>query len=47
MKRLALTLEFDVPDASASTFLQLLVARMHKYLAKHAVTVYRVDSKID
>lgn len=46
MKRLKLTMEFDVPDASASSFLKLLVARMHKYLAKNAVKVYRVDSEI-
>ncbi len=47
MKRLKLTMEFTVPDALiAKGFSRLLVARMHKYLSKHAVTVYKMDTVI-
>lgn len=48
MKTLKLTLVFKVPDKEiASGFAKLLVARMHKYLAKHAVVVHAVDTVIE
>ncbi len=47
MKRLKLTMEFTVPDKLiASGFSKLLRDRMHKYLAKNAVTVYKMDTVI-
>lgn len=48
MKVLTLTLKFKVPSKEiAQGFGKLLVARMHKYLSKHAVSVHVVDTKID
>ncbi len=48
MRKLTLTLVFKVPDAEiAKGFSRLLVARMHKYLAKHAVVVHAVDTVIE
>ena len=47
MKRLKITMEFTVPNKLiASGFSKLLRARMHKYLSKHAVTVFKMDTVI-
>lgn len=48
MKTLKLTMVFKVPDMEiAKGFSQLLVARMHKYLAKHSTVVHAVDVEIE
>ena len=47
MKRLKLTMEFTVPNkAIAEGFSKLLRSRMYKYLAKHAVTIFKMDVEI-
>lgn len=47
-KTLKLTLVFKVPNAEiAKGFSQQLVARMHKYLAKHSTVVHAVDVEIN
>ncbi len=47
-KLLTITMQFTVPRAElASGFTQLLIKRMHKYLSKHAVTVYKMDTVIE
>lgn len=43
MQRIKITLEFDVEPSQADGFHKTLLKRMHKYLAKYAATVYKVD----
>lgn len=42
---LEITMKFKVPKIISKSFLEDFKKRIHKYLAKHAVTVYAVDSK--
>lgn len=44
--RIKIRLELIVPTAASRLFHKDLVARMHKYLSKWAVTVHAVDSEI-
>lgn len=39
-------LKFRIPKSLSQTFVKELVAKMHKYLTKNAITVYAVDTKI-
>ena len=43
MKNVKLTLQFKVEDKYVAEFAKTLITRMHKYLAKYAVTVHKVD----
>lgn len=45
-KRIKIILELDVPTDGWQRFHLELIQRMNKYLAKHAVTVFRVDSEV-
>lgn len=43
---LEITLKLKVPSIIVNSFTKDFVSRIHKYLLRHATTVYAVDSKI-
>ena len=47
MKKLKMTLEFEVQDSKVSLFSKELIKRMHKFLALHAVKVTKVDTEVN
>ena len=46
MKKLKLTMEFEVPDSKVDLFTLELRKKMHKYLAAHATKVTALDVEI-
>lgn len=46
MKKLKMTMEFEVPDTKVTLFTKELTHRMHKFLATNSTKVTAVDTEV-